>query len=201
MSPSQGVDQPLAPLLAPVVALWLVRHAQPLIASGVCYGASDIAAEVQATQVAAESLAQDLPAGLVVLHSSLQRCDQLAHVLRGLRPDLTYRTDARLTEMDFGQWEGQHWDAIGRRELDGWTADFAHWRCGGGESVQGFMARVAAVWNETQASGQPSVWITHAGVIRAATLLSQGLRQVERADQWPTDAPGFGAWWVQMPPD
>jgi len=40
------------------------------------------------------------------------------------------------------------------------------------------------------------VWITHAGVIRAATLLTQGLRQVQRADQWPIAAPAWGAWRV-----
>ena len=38
------------------------------------------------------------------------------------------------------------------------------------------------------------VWITHAGVIRAAQLLAQGVRHVERADQWPVDAPAFGQW-------
>jgi alpha-ribazole phosphatase len=181
---------------APATALWLVRHAQPLIASGVCYGASDIPADAQATQVAAGALAAVVPAGIQVMHSPLQRCEQLAQVLRGLRPDLTYRSDARLAEMDFGHWEGQRWDAIARAELDAWTEAFSTWRCGGGETVQGFMARVAAVWGDTQAAAQPTVWITHAGVIRAATLLAQGIRHVERADQWPADVPGFGQWVV-----
>jgi alpha-ribazole phosphatase len=180
----------------PATALWLVRHAQPLIASGVCYGASDIPADAQATQVAAGALAAVVPAGIQVMHSPLQRCEQLAQVLRGLRPDLTYRSDARLAEMDFGHWEGQRWDAIARAELDAWTEAFSTWRCGGGETVQGFMARVAAVWGDTQAAAQPTVWITHAGVIRAATLLAQGIRHVERADQWPADVPGFGQWVV-----
>jgi alpha-ribazole phosphatase len=96
--------------------------------------------------------------------------------------------------MDFGHWEGQRWDAIARAELDGWTDSFATWRCGGAENVQDFMARVGAAWDETRAQNQPCVWITHAGVIRAATLLAQGLRQVQRADQWPIDAPTWGAW-------
>lgn len=176
--------------------LWLVRHAQPLIAPGVCYGALDVPADEPATVRAAQALVDFLPHGCQLLSSPLQRCEQLAHVLRGLRPDLTHKTDARLAEMNFGQWEGQRWDAIDRRELDSWTDDFAHWRCGGGESVQGFMARVAAVWDETRASGQPTVWVTHAGVIRAATLLGQGVRHVQRADQWPGEAPGFGEWQV-----
>ncbi len=180
------------------MTLWLVRHARPLVASGVCYGALDVPADAQATQVAAQALADALPQGIAIRTSPLQRCEQLVQALRGLRPDLTHNTsvDARLAEMDFGRWEGQRWDAITRTELDGWTDAFATWRCGGAENVQGFMARVGAAWDEAQAQHQASVWITHAGVIRAATLLAQGQRQVQRADQWPVEAPPWGAWCI-----
>lgn len=178
------------------INIWLMRHAQPLVEPGLCYGALDVPADQHATQNAAQALAHVLPQNLRVISSPLQRCERLAHTLQGLRPDLTFKTDIRLAEMDFGAWEGQSWDAIGCAELDAWTMDFAQWRCGGGENVQGFMVRVAAVWDETQASGQPTVWVTHAGVIRAAILLAQGIRKVERADRWPRKAPGFGEWQV-----
>lgn len=174
--------------------LWLVRHAQPLVAPGVCYGALDVAADEAATQQAARSIAQAVPDGATVMASPLQRCEQLTQALRGLRPDLAYKTDARLMEMDFGHWEGQRWDAIARTELDSWTAAFATWRCGGAECVGDFMARVGAAWDEAQALNHPVVWITHAGVIRAATLLAQGLRQIDDAVQWPMEAPAFGGW-------
>lgn len=174
--------------------LWLVRHAQPLVEPGVCYGASDMAADPAATQLAAQRLACAVPTGLKVVSSPLQRCEQLTEVLRGLRPDLAYGQDARLAEMDFGLWEGQRWDAIPRAELDGWTAAFDTWRCGGAESVDAFMHRVGAVWDETRARNQPTVWITHAGVIRATTLLAQGLRTISQADQWPVAAPAWGQW-------
>lgn len=174
--------------------LWLVRHAQPLVEAGVCYGASNIAADPAATQQAAQELARVLPAGVAVVSSPLQRCEQLTLVLRGLQPDLAYAQDARLVEMDFGQWEGQRWDAIPRAELDGWTAAFDTWRCGGAESVADVMRRVGAVWDEARARQQPTVWITHAGVIRAATLLAQGQRHIHRADQWPRAAPTWGEW-------
>lgn len=177
--------------------LWLVRHAQPLVAPGVCYGALDMAADGLATDVAAQALARALPAGVHVVSSPLQRCEQLKQVLRGLRPDLAYRQDARLVEMNFGHWEGQRWDAIDRAELDAWTAAFDSWRCGGAENVREFMLRVGAVWDETRASQQSTVWITHAGVIRAATLLAQGLRHIRRADQWPAVAPAFGQWQLE----
>lgn len=174
--------------------LWLVRHAQPRIGVGVCYGALDVAAEWAATQLAATELAQNLPHGLPVWVSPLQRCEQLAQCLRGLRPDLTFKTDARLQEMDFGVWEGVAWSDIPRGAMEAWTADFGHHRFGGAESANAVLQRVAQVWDACRTAAQPAVWITHAGVIRAAKLIAAKRRAVERAEDWPREAPAFGAW-------
>jgi len=179
------------------VRLTLVRHALPLVAPGVCYGALDLPADLQATQQAASKLAQSLPrlpGGVQVISSPLQRCELFAQALQGIRPDLTYKTDARLTEMNFGRFEGQRWDSMPPEALDNWTADFWQHRFGGVESVAEVMTRVASMWDEACASGQPQVWITHAGVIRAATLLAQGVRRIDRAQDWPLTAPAFGEW-------
>jgi alpha-ribazole phosphatase len=181
--------------------LWLVRHAQPLIAPGICYGATDVPADAAATQQAAQALALVLPQGIRVISSPLQRCEQLTLCLRGLRPDLIHKIDVRLKEMDFGCWEGQRWDDIALHELSQWSANFGHWRFGGVESVQDVMVRVAGLWDDMQGNTMndahaevdgDAVWITHAGVIRAATLLSQGVREVTRAEQWPSEAIAFG---------
>lgn len=177
----------------PAHQLWLVRHAKPLIAPGICYGQLDVPADVEATAACARALAKALPHGIPIICSPLQRCVQLGQALVGLRADLAYETDARLKEMNFGQWEGQRWDNIGAAALDAWVADFPHHRPGGGESVQQFMQRVGQVWDE--ARDMPgTLWITHAGVIRAATLLHCGQREVGSASQWPVNAPGFGNW-------
>ncbi|WP_324508753.1 histidine phosphatase family protein [Polaromonas sp.] len=172
---------------------FLVRHARPLIEPGVCYGQLDVAADADATRVCAQALAGVLPNGITVVCSPLQRCEQLAQVLIGLRADLSYKTDPRLKEMDFGLWEGQRWDAIGAAALDAWAADFRHHRPGGGESVGQFMQRVAAARDELRV-GCGTLWITHAGVIRATMLLHGGHQQILHASQWPIDAPGFGCW-------
>ncbi|MES2878446.1 MAG: histidine phosphatase family protein [Pseudomonadota bacterium] len=174
--------------------LWLVRHAQPLIAPGVCYGATDVAADPQATQQAAQALALTLPKDTAVTSSPLQRCEQLAHCLQGLRPDLSYKTDSRLAEMNFGCWEGQRWDAIPQADYERWTADFGEHCFGGVESSNQVLTRVASAWTEMQREARDAVWITHAGVIRAASLIARGVQQVEQATQWPQDAPGFGGW-------
>ena len=172
--------------------LWLVRHAQPLVAPGVCYGATEVPADATATIQAAQALALALPHSLRVISSPLQRCHQLARSLQELRPALTYTNDPRLKEMNFGSWEGQRWADIAPQEFAKWTANFGNWRFGGVESVQDVMTRVASLWDESRTAGDDVVWLTHAGVIRAAMLLAQGVREVTRADQWPSQSIAFG---------
>lgn len=176
------------------MTLWLARHARPLIAPGVCYGALDVPSDAQASRVAAQALALELPPHLSVVVSPRKRCVQLAGELQHLRPDLLWSRDDRLQEMDFGQWEGQAWEQIPRAALDAWTADFGDHRFGGVQSANEFLQRVAQVWDLWRATGKPALWITHAGVIRAVNLLAQGHRRIARADQWPASAPAFGAW-------
>ena len=107
---------------------------------------------------------------------------------------MAYKTDARLQEMDFGRWEGCAWQAIGQLELEAWTADFANYAVGHeGESVMTFMARVGSAFDALQGQDD-ALWITHAGVVRAVELLAKGVPHIERADQWPLDAPKYGQW-------
>ncbi len=179
----------------PGARLFLVRHARPLIAAGTCYGQLDMPADAAATRQCAQALAQWLPPGVQVVSSPLQRCEQLAPVLIGLRSDLAYKTDARLQEMNFGDWEGRAWQDIAPAELQAWTDDFAHYAAGGsGESVTAFMARVAAAFDALKNTAPDTLWITHAGVMRAVELLARGERQISRADQWPLSAPDYGQW-------
>lgn len=184
------------------MTLWVVRHAQPRVPPGICYGALDVPAEPEATQTAARALAQVLPQRAQVHVSVLQRCELLAQCLRGLRPDLTFKSEPRLVEMHFGVFEGVAWADIGKEAMDAWTENFWAHRFGGQESVAEFMGRVAEVWDACQparAAGQVQVWITHAGVARAVTLLAQGLRSVPHSEQWPREAPAFGQWMQVLP--
>jgi alpha-ribazole phosphatase len=184
--------------------LWMVRHAQPLIDGGVCYGALDVAADRTQSLAAANRLATALPEGVQVYYSPLQRCELLVLLLKGLRPDLVCKTEPDLREMDFGQWEGQRWDALDAQALQAWTDDFEHHACGGsGESAGQFVRRVHAVLWRCAGHSTPTVWITHAGVMRAVSWLCQskwaaasaqalGPQLGLSASDWPRDALGFG---------
>ncbi|MES2423947.1 MAG: histidine phosphatase family protein [Pseudomonadota bacterium] len=174
--------------------LWLVRHALPLVEQGICYGRLDVAADAQASTDAARALADLLPAAMGGLCSPLQRCSALRDALQTLRPDLQLRTEPHLAEMDFGTWEGQRWDAIGQAAVAAWTADFGQHRPGGGESANAVLLRVGTLLDAAQAAGTDTVWLTHAGVIRAARLWAAGKRQLHSAADWPAEAPAFGQW-------
>ena len=178
---------------APTVpAMVLLRHARPLIAEGVCYGATDMDADAAATLVAAQRMAPLLAPQAQLWSSPLRRCTQLARALCALRPDLKPCTDNRLAEMDFGIWEGWRWADIPRADIDAWTAGFWQLRFGGRESVAELMQRVGAAWQDARHTQAPVVWVTHAGVIRAASLWAAGITAVQDASCWPSQGPGFG---------
>jgi alpha-ribazole phosphatase len=96
--------------------------------------------------------------------------------------------------MDFGAWEGLRWDAIAPADFAAWTADFAGHRCGGAESVRAFMERVGLAFADARAAGRDTLWITHGGVVRAATLLARGAPPPRQAADWPQAGLEFGAW-------
>jgi alpha-ribazole phosphatase len=155
------------------VKLHLVRHPQPDVAPGLCYGASDVAvAETEIARVHASLRAAGLPGDLPVYSSPLQRCALLAHRLQAA----TLSFDARLAEMNFGHWELQSWDAIPRAEVDAWAADLLHYRPGGAESVLEVAHRVTAFLVDLrQANHSEALLICHAGTIRLLSAMRDGL--------------------------
>jgi alpha-ribazole phosphatase len=140
-----------------VMILHLIRHPEPLIEPGICYGQLDILAKN--VKAAAERLRTELPPDLPVWSSPLRRCRELAELLHPLPV-----FDRRLAEMDFGQWEGRPWDSIPRAELDAWAADIAGYAPPGGESPRQVQRRALDFVGEL--SVPEAVLVTHAGVIR-----------------------------------
>lgn len=183
--------------------LILIRHAQPLIAKGVCYGQLDVEADLAASELAALRLQRFLSASRQTVSridcSALRRTQVLARKLASYLPEAEVRQDARLNEMNFGCWEGVAWDQIPRPALDAWTNNFGAHPFGGAESCNQVIARVADAYDELQRSGLNEdadvLWVTHAGVIRALNFyLESGSREIKHANDWPLSAPEFGEW-------
>ncbi len=180
-------------------SLWLVRHARPLIAPGICYGHHDVAADAAGTRAAAERLHAALPPRLAgAFTSPLRRCAQLAQDVQALGPDLLLTTDHRLAELDFGSWEGRAWDDIAHADIEAWTTGFASHRPGGGEALSGMLERVQQALEEAAQQslrhGGDVLWITHAGVARCVQWLQRHGHRMPHSHEWTAPAPGYGEW-------
>lgn len=153
----------------------VLRHAKPC-ESGLCYGQMDVEVELAAV-MAAQSVATnwpDLAASVKVIWTSpLQRTSQLAQAL-GEQLQREVRTDPRLTELCFGQWEGRRWDEIHRTDaaqLDRWATNCMCSSPPNGESGLDLCKRVAA-WLKDELS-EGILAVTHAGPIRVLRAMAQ----------------------------
>lgn len=178
-------------------SLWLLRHAQPMIAPDVCYGQLDVPAEPSATLQAALRFARHVPARTPTRYSPLQRCEQLALAIQELESNLM--ADVRLQEMHFGQWEGRAWNDIAQAEIDAWSQQLYDFAPGGGESLAAMLQRVRQAlwqsWQQDSAYGQRDVvWITHAGVVRCVHWLLRYGQAHPTSRDWTLPAPSFGQW-------
>ncbi|MBC8056071.1 MAG: histidine phosphatase family protein, partial [Rhizobiales bacterium] len=96
--------------------------------------------------------------------------------------------DARLTELDFGDWEGRAWADVPRAAFDAWCADFPAHRPGGGEAVASLLARCAGFI----AMAPAGCVVGHAGWISAAEWLQRSGAELPQAVSWPR-AVGYGS--------
>lgn len=174
-----------------------VRHTPVLGGQGVCYGRSDLPVQAREVADAARRLRLALP-DWPIASSPLTRARELAEATaRSFRIAVTpgrgvprtslplaltrrdarrVRVDARLAELDFGEWEAQRWASIPRDGLDAWAADPVAFQMPEGERFLDLEARVRAALAELS---EPTIWFTHAGVIRALHHLRSGIERDE----------------------
>lgn len=148
--------------------LHLIRHPRPDIAPDVCYGRSDIGL-AEDPHAVAQRLRPLLPAAARLYSSPLSRARLLAEALG------TPHIDARLAELDFGDWELQTFAAIGAG-IDDWQSDPLGFQPPGGESLHDLARRVGAWLTEARARhtpGEPVIVVAHGGPLRviAGSLL------------------------------
>jgi alpha-ribazole phosphatase len=161
--------------------LTLIRHTALQVASGICYGQSDIdvadtfAREVALTKAKISALNFD-----AVYASPLQRCAKLAQAL-SLENTIH---DQRLMELHFGDWEMQAWDDIPRDIFDDWAQDYANKAPPNGETFGQLQQRGVSFLDEMLSKhlNENIVVITHGGLIRAllAHVLNMELKGLFR---------------------
>lgn len=157
----------------------LVRHTTPDVPKGTCYGWSDVDIAPSFMAEASDTLIQltkHFPIDKAFT-SPLQRARKLAEFC-GF-PDA--EQDARLKEMNMGEWEIQRYDDIKDPALQAWYRDYMNLPATGGESFPLLYARVSAFLDELKEKPYRKVAVfTHGGVIVAAGLYA-GLFKEEEA--------------------
>lgn len=160
--------------------IYLVRHTEPLIETGVCYGQLDCALTDDYAQQLKKVCAYFNHKNITAIYSSpLQRCAQLAEDLAlGAVSSVIYKDT--LKEINFGDWEGMRWADISRKKIDEWNNNRLHFCFPNGETPAQFTKRVLAGYlplqfstAHVQTQKRAIVIVTHAGVIR--TILGHTL--------------------------
>ncbi len=140
----------------------------------ICYGNTDIPLagtfEEEAPRVAAQI---DLSLYDRILSSPLSRALKLAQhcVPEGTEIEV----DDRLKEMNFGDWEGQHWTSIleAEQEVSAFFEYFIDRPAPRGESLRDLAQRVADLLDELYRSGAQRVLLfSHGGVINAVRAMA-----------------------------
>lgn len=156
--------------------LFLIRHPQPDIEKGLCYGAMDLdlaPAWEEDAELLTSWLFSRMKGTSVSFHSPLQRAAKLADFL-----DPESESVDALKELDFGLWEGRLWHQIDREEIDAWSQDIVHSAPYQGESLDQVRQRVMGWWLQKYQALQHAeetpdnvILVAHSGVIKV--LVSQ----------------------------
>jgi len=144
--------------------IYLIRHTQPDVEKGICYGSSDL--DVVAT----------FPAEAAAVKAVLPTITKTTKILSR-------------TEISFGDWEMKPWRSFGKETLIKWKDNFVHTPCPNGEAFQSVFDRAKALYGEVIKMDADQVFlVNHSGVIRAFLCLLQDIPLPNAFD----DQFGFG---------
>lgn len=150
------------------------RHPTPDAPPGMCYGRLDIGLGDRAADEIANAIAH-APQITRIVSSPARRAIALADAL-GAKTSAPVWSDERLWEMNFGEWEGRLWSEIDRAESDPWAENPWDLAPPGGESYSMVHSRMGAVLLDAEPG---DVIVAHAGPIRAAKMILEGLSFAE----------------------
>jgi broad specificity phosphatase PhoE len=171
-SPTPRLDEPATRLV-------LIRHGHAVNSEKRCIGHTDLAlspageGDIRALLRDATELRAAAVEGRVrVVSSDLARAVDSARIVAGeLGCDV--ELDARLREMNFGEWDGRTWDDIGSTDavrLQSWMDDWVNVPAPHGEGLRDVAARaaswLASVLDGPHGGSRTIVIVAHAGWIR-----------------------------------
>ena len=188
--------------------LWCWRHPPARGAAGRCIGRTDLAVDPRkakrlAHRIRAAARRHDLPRAVWV--SPLQRAHAVGRWLQ--RWGWRLQVDARLCEVDFGNWDGRAWCEVPWAEVEAWQDDLLHHAPGAGESLLQVAARVRSFVGELNAG--PHLLVSHGGWINAMLHVPDVLHLLQAppgllhlpASAWPAPPRHGSLTRVQRPRD
>lgn len=145
--------------------LLLIRHPEPDVVKGLCYGQTDVPivptwqSDAQAIE---EWLARNYPdKNWQFFHSPLTRTRLLAQQLNPAS-----RAIDALKEVYFGHWENRLWNDIPKSEIDAWQMDLMHSSPYQGETLNDLLVRLMSWFEEIRFANRDTILVTHSGVIK-----------------------------------
>jgi alpha-ribazole phosphatase len=174
-----------------IVAL---RHTPVNSPQGICYGHSDVPLAASFPEDS-KRVGEDLKSFHwdYVFSSPSARCAKLAEAL--CPSNIKVQTDQRLMELNFGQWELQHWDEIYQQpQAKLFFRDYVNHPCPGGESYAMLIDRVQSFLDSLKSLPVHSqtLVVTHGGPIRAMHVIMKNMDAARAFDI----KVGYGQWFV-----
>jgi alpha-ribazole phosphatase len=169
-----------------MLEIYFVRHTSVGVSKAVCYGKSDV--ELSENFVYEKATVWDklYQSGAFsqaesphFYSSPLQRCHLLAqHIQSQHKADLPIALDARIQEMDFGDWEMQKWDNLPIDSFQAWMNAFVNTPVPNGENFMAlynrttdFLHHLVEKHDKSNSLQTKTIFVfAHAGSIR--TMLS-----------------------------
>lgn len=151
--------------------IYLLRHTRVDVPSGICYGQTDVSlAETFENELAIIKNTLLYVTFEKVYSSPLRRCMRLA---KEFSDEII--SDARLMELNFGDWENKSWEEIfdcekGKR----WFSNYLEEVCPNGESSQMLQNRVQNFIDELPKINGNILIVAHSGAIRMFRMILEG---------------------------
>lgn len=153
----------------------LIRHPEPDVEPGICYGRRLDLALTPAGLLVAKSLgAHPSLDGLKAIWSSPARRCRIAAEMMSDHLNLPLSIDPRLHEFDFGEWEGRKWDHIPRDNFDRWAAETMTFRPPGGETAADLVGRITEFVRECIAANEDCAIVSHGGPLKILSAQFRG---------------------------
>ena len=146
--------------------IYLIRHTEPDIEKGICYGNSDIGIKLPIEKDIDLILKKIVHKVDVIYSSPLLRCSYLSKKLQA-KMQTKLLLDERLKELNFGDWEMKKWDSINQTDLMRWMNNYEIESCPNGESYLDLKLRATSFLNELKNLNLKTIVIvSHGGFIR-----------------------------------